>query len=286
MIIRKSIFKKFKWLKEKQLPFIISADYDGLICASFLSHYLNWELVGYYNMKNIWISNKGIKEKNSLIWVDLNIVPKAGKAIGGHINILDDEIPKGLESSCNPNLLKNISNQNFQEKYPLSTLSFLMWLFNTKVPSNKIAQFLILHSDATWLESYNWDKLFNNINSYNFEKEIDQIYYPMLIRIGAVSGLSKIVSSHLKITSREFQFNPDWDIDIILNLFNLFGKYLSWDPPQIPNISSKINGKKNEIDLKIVQKSGLKNFIKHNKVFSYAITSPKKFKYTDFDKIQ
>ena len=129
-------------------------------------------------------------------------------------------------------------------------------------------------------------KKVNSNNSYNFEKEIDQIYYPMLIRIGAVSGLSKIVSRHLKITSRELLFNPDWDIDIILNLFNLFGKYLSWDPPQLPNISSKINGKKNEIDLKIVQKAGLKKFIKHNKIFSYAITSPKKFKYTVFDKIQ
>ena len=35
------IFEKFSWLKEKNKYFVISADYDGLICASFLSHYLN-----------------------------------------------------------------------------------------------------------------------------------------------------------------------------------------------------------------------------------------------------
>ena len=52
------------------------------------------------------------------------------------------------------------------------------------------------------------------------------------------------------------------------------------------NVSQQIHDKKNEIDLKIVQKAGLKKFIKHNKIFSYAITSPKKFKYTVFDKIQ
>ena len=46
---RKNIFKKYEWLKEKKRPFIISSDFDGLICASFLSHYLNWELVGYYD---------------------------------------------------------------------------------------------------------------------------------------------------------------------------------------------------------------------------------------------
>ena len=58
---------------------IISADYDGLICASFLHHYLGWTLVGYYNMENIWISQKGLDNKKELIWVDLNILPKQGK---------------------------------------------------------------------------------------------------------------------------------------------------------------------------------------------------------------
>ena len=73
-INRKNIFKRYKWLKEKKLHFIISADYDGLICASFLNHYLNWKLVGYYNMEKIWISDEGIKNKKSLIWVDLDLM--------------------------------------------------------------------------------------------------------------------------------------------------------------------------------------------------------------------
>ena len=34
MIIRKNIFNNFKWLNEQHKYFIISADYDGLICAS------------------------------------------------------------------------------------------------------------------------------------------------------------------------------------------------------------------------------------------------------------
>ena len=50
---RPYIFKKYQWLKNKKNKFIISADFDGLICASFLHHYLNWELVGYYNMENM-----------------------------------------------------------------------------------------------------------------------------------------------------------------------------------------------------------------------------------------
>ena len=302
MLIRKNIFKNFKWLKNKEMSFIISADYDGLICAAFLSHYLGWKLVGYYNMQKIWISQEGLDQKKNLIWVDLNIVPKAGKAIGGHITILDNQMPQGLATSCNPNLLRKITNHNFKDKYPFSTLSFLMWLYNIEFPKNDIGKFLILHSDATWLkyqkykknvsnwldflEIFNWELLFKDVDSIAYEKKIDQSYYPLLMNANAISGFSKLTSKHLKIKSRESKFNPDWDLDIVLNLFELFGKYLSWDPPELPKIVSKINGEKNKISINDVKKIGLKSFIKKNKIFSYAITSPAIFKYTVFDKIK
>ena len=105
MLIRKNIFKKFDWLKNKERPFIISADYDGLISSVFLSHFLKWNLVGYYNMEKIWISKGGINNKNELIWVDLNILPIQGRAIGGHIVSIEEQTPRGFETSCNPNLL-------------------------------------------------------------------------------------------------------------------------------------------------------------------------------------
>ena len=127
MIIRKNIFNNFKWLKEKNKSFIISTNYDGLICAAFLSHHLNWNLVGYYNMEKIWISKEGLEQKNDLIWVDLNIVPTAGRALGGQIALLDNQCPKGLKTSCNPNIIRKLTNNNFHEKYPLSTLSFLIF---------------------------------------------------------------------------------------------------------------------------------------------------------------
>ena len=302
MLIRKNIFNNFKWLKEKDKSFIISADYDGLICASFLSHHLHWNLVGYYNMEKIWISADGLKQKNNLIWVDLDIVPKAGKTLGGHIVMLDHQIPKGFNTSCNPNILQKVSSDNFRNKYPLSTLNFLLWLFNVIVPSNNITKFLVLHSDATWLkyqkytknfstwlsllEHYNWGQLFNHIDSVEFEKKVDQEFYPLLIQIGAISGFSKLKSKHLNIKSREYQFNPDWDEDVILSLFDLYAQYLHWSPPLLPQIKRKIEGKKYSIPLNDVRKIGLSNFIKKNKVFSYTITSSKIIKYTVFDNIK
>ena len=87
-IKRKNIFKQYKWLKEKNKFFIISADYDGLICAAFLHHHLNWKLSGYYDYNSIWLSNDALKNKKDLIWVDLNILPSSGKSIGSQIVFL------------------------------------------------------------------------------------------------------------------------------------------------------------------------------------------------------
>ena len=75
---RKQIFKQFPWIKEKNKKFIISADYNGVICASFLSHILNWELVGYYDLESLWVSNNKIdliqaESINTLIKTENNI---------------------------------------------------------------------------------------------------------------------------------------------------------------------------------------------------------------------
>ena len=71
-------------------------------------------------------------------------------------------------------------------------------------------------------------------------------------------------------------------MDIIYNLFNLFGTSLNWTPPKLPNIKYRVDGVKNSIALKKVRAYGLNNFLKKNRVFSYTITSPQTLSYTSF----
>ena len=54
----------------------------------------------------------------------------------------------------------------------------------------------------------------------------------------------------------------------------------------LPQIVRKIKGKKYSISIEDVKGMGLNNFIKKNKVFSYAITSSKTIKYTIFETIK
>ena len=295
---RNEMFSQFPWLKEKNLPMIISADYDGLICASLLHHHLNWQLEGYYDLNTIWITEKGIQEKQNLIWVDLNILPKQGKAIGGHIVSISGDIPPGFQSSCNPNILAGITAGEFQRKFPFSTLIYLLWLHNIEIKNGLLARLLALHSDATWLKyqqypenskywekllpDYNWKGLFNGVNTKGFERRIDEDLYPLFQSMQAVSGKSKLRSKHLNICSKQFQFNPDWDEDVILTLINLFGDTLGWTPPQTPSTLKSINGNRKKVPLALIKEIGISQFLKDNRVFSYAIPSPRIFNFTSF----
>ena len=295
---RNKMFSQFPWLREKNLSMIISADYDGLICASLLHHHLNWQLEGYYDLNTIWITKKGIQEKQNLIWVDLNILPKQGKAIGGHIVSISGDIPPGFQSSCNPNILAEITAGEFQRKFPFSTLIYLLWLHNIEINNDLLARLLVLHSDATWLKyqqypenskywekllpDYNWKGLFNGVNTKRFERRIDEDLYPLFQSMQAVSGKSKLRSKHLNICSKQFQFNPDWDEDVILTLINLFGDTLGWTPPPIPSTLKSINGNRKKVPLALIKEIGISQFLKDNRVFSYAIPSPRIFNFTSF----
>lgn len=299
---RKDIIKQFPWLNEKNHKFIISADYNGLICASFLSHILNWKLIGYYDLESLWISKEKVENYNDIIWVDLNILPKIGRAVGGHIVSLPKQTPKGFQTSCNPNVLSNLTSADFQNKFPFSTLIFLLWLHNYQIKKTLFARLLVLHSDDTWLkcqeynenvnrwvnimQEFNWKWLLQKVDQSMFEERVDQILYPELNQIGAISAFGKLKSKKLNITSKQFQFNPDWDENIILNLFNLFGNEFGWTPPNLPEINKCIIGKRQKIDLAEIEQHGLSKFLFEKSVFSYAIPSPNIFNYTSFKQNQ
>ena len=295
---RNELYSRFPWLMEKNHSMIISADYDGLICAAFLHHHLNWQLDGYYDLNNIWISKKAMHLKKNLIWVDLNILPRQGKAIGGHIISLSGDVPEGFQSSCNPNILAGITAGEFKRKYPFSTLIYLLWLHNIEIKKTLLSRLLVLHSDAAWLkyqhypenckiwqkvmDDYNWKWLFQRVNTKIYEKRIDDQLYPLLHTMQAVSGTSKLRSNHLNIQSRQYQFNPDWDEDVVLKLLQLFGKTLGWTPPVIPKIVQSIEGIRHKVPLAFIKEKGLANFLKEKRVFSYAIPSPRIFNFTTF----
>ncbi len=295
---RENILNCYPWMKDEERQFIISSDYDGIICASLLNHYKKWKLVGYYDMESIWLSKEAKKNKNEIIWIDLNILPVQGRAVGGHIISIKDEKIEGFNTSCNPNIIAGLNSLDFDKKFPMSTILFLMWIYQIQIPKKIMSKMLIIHSDSAWLKyqhytknfswwsdalkDFPWKWYFNNVDSKMFETRISDVLYPQLNSIHAISGYSKLRSKHLNFRSRELKLNPDWDEDVIINLFNLFATHLNWTPPKLPSIYERVDGKKRKINIRDVKKVGLSTFLKNNKVFSYTITSPRTLSYTTF----
>ena len=163
------------------------------------------------------------------------------------------------------------------------------------------SKFAILNADDTWLKyqkynkncllwmntlkNYNWGNLFNQVNQKTFEKKVNQKYYPSFEKNNFFNQSGKIKSKYYNINSKQLIFNPDWDEDIILNLFNYFAQTLEWSPPKLPRIIKRIDGMKNKISLDEIEKIGINRFIKKNNVFSYAITSTKTLSYTTFNQM-
>ena len=94
----------------------------------FFSHFLDWEFVGYFNMDTMWLPEVGID--SDVIWVDFDIIPTLGRTLGGHIVKLGED----MAILVNPNILMDLSNNYFNQKYPLSTLKLLCVHIYCKVP--------------------------------------------------------------------------------------------------------------------------------------------------------
>mgnify|MGYP001205697514 CR=1 FL=1 len=297
---RKEILSLYPWLRDSDRKFVVSASYDGLICASFLTHHLHWSLEGYYDLSSIWLSENGLKNNKNLIWVDLNILPLKAKSVGGHIVSLDGKFPDGFKSSCNPNILAKLTAKDFKSKFPMSTILFLLWLHNIEIRSNDMAKLLVLNSDDTWLkfqnykenfekwitmlQDYRWSALFKGVATKNFEKKIDSLLYPDIHKSHISPKYGRLISKYEGIRSRQVLFNPDWDLDIVNTLLEQFSIYLGWTSPNIPSIARAFNGSSHKIKISDVKNQGIDTVIKKHKIFSYAFSSPKMFSYTTFNK--
>ncbi len=151
----KEIIEKYPWLIQKEQNCIISPDADGMLCGLFMSHFLNWKIVGYYdNGKNLILKNN-IKVKDC-IFLDTEIYRPNIKSIGHHISLLrqnNTEINLSNYSSClNPNNLRyRTFKENFSKKYPMGTIHLLISIIGSvkDIEFSDESFFVVLQADGT-----------------------------------------------------------------------------------------------------------------------------------------
>src|SRR3990167_1718712 len=80
----KPIIQKHPWIVAEDQLAVISPDSDGFLSALFMSHYLRWKVVGFYDNGKIFLVRKGVSAK-ACVFLDSEISRAGVRSIGQHM---------------------------------------------------------------------------------------------------------------------------------------------------------------------------------------------------------
>lgn len=174
------------WIVQKNQNCIISPDSDGLLCGLFMSNYLDWKVVGFYDGK-VLVVKKNIKPK-SCVYLDMEIFRKETKSVGHHMLLFNNKhLPENwveLKNCISANNLRSFDmKNNFPVKYPLGTIHFLLGIVGQTKKINLPIDSLcpLLYADGTFKNLFNYpDNCLDWLNflGANIEKtSLNDLFY-------------------------------------------------------------------------------------------------------------
>lgn len=148
------LLKKQEWLCQRNLPMVVSPDFDGLLCALLMSSQLGWRLMGFYDGKTLALSQPA-KHISEFVFLDMEIFRPTVRSIGNHMLQWSsrDSLPN-FQKAINPNLLRGTTFCEFKRKYPFGTSHFLLALLaniclNFQLPASRAVKAVLLYPDGT-----------------------------------------------------------------------------------------------------------------------------------------
>ena len=146
-----------KWYKnDSESDLVLSDDLDSLITVNVLQKVKkNWSVKYFYDFKGVYISPeiyfKEYKAQNR-IWCDVSVV-NGERCFDNHVNRLNsnDYINP---NAINPNLITNVTNRNYTDKYCGSSALLAWSIYNLPLPKSEEGKMLLLAIDSTFLGYY------------------------------------------------------------------------------------------------------------------------------------
>ena len=131
-----AIVSRFPWILEREQHCILSPDSDGLLCGLFMSHFLGWQIKGFYDGK-IMVLENGTSASNC-IFLDVEIFRNNIRSVGHHMVLYNkNAIPENwsnFDNCIQPNNLRNYDGyKDFRLKYPLATIHLLMGIIGSRI---------------------------------------------------------------------------------------------------------------------------------------------------------
>lgn len=145
------------WYKSNEkFDLVLSDDIDGLVSTSALKLAKNWNVEYFYDFSTLYASNDVyFKEKKSAtrVWADVSIIVQDAMTFDNHVNrmSLDDYTNP---NAINPNILSDITNKNYYDKY-LGSTALVVWdLYKIPLPETEEGKMLLLCIDTTFKGFY------------------------------------------------------------------------------------------------------------------------------------
>jgi hypothetical protein len=288
---------------------IIGDDLDSLLSATFLHHIFGWPIKGVYCQyaRLYFVENEAVfrskMEAGRYFAVDLDIYHPAVPSLGHHIiEISDQDDLPGHTHTLNANAIHGLSvNQNYTQKYPLSTIHFLLWLFEVQQLTTQ-ALALIWLSDSSYINAQryrpnveNWVR--KRVAHPDFLASLEHLQTPLFeayLRDNVLQSLgqnplarpskSAYRSVHLGLNGFQCQFsNPKQHSAALQDLLGRLQTITGWNAPVFPQqFAGFWTGVRRETTIASIVESGigLGEWLERESVFSYAITFKNAMNYT------
>jgi hypothetical protein len=157
------ILSRFPWLMKRGQKCILSPDSDGLLCGLFMSHYLDWDIVGYYDGKVLLLRDGLSTYDEDVVFLDIEVYRKHVKSVGHHMLLFNKRvIPNtwyNFDNCLQPNILRELDGKNyFRMKYPLATIHLLLSIIGTRIniPVNERTIAPLFFVDGTFNVLYSY----------------------------------------------------------------------------------------------------------------------------------
>ena len=151
-----------EWFEEQtELDLVLSNDIDSLVSCAVLKQIKGWNIRYFYDFENCYASKALKNGHNERCWVDTSVLNE--KTFDNHVCRMTwfDDYNK---ESINPNLIMNISGQNYQEKYAGSTALLIWSLYDLPLPETEEGKMLLLCIDSMFKGHYY--KCFEESNTF------------------------------------------------------------------------------------------------------------------------
>jgi len=311
-VSREQIFTNYNWLRKnsKFLNIIIGDDLDAALSSTLYLHlHPTSRIIGIYKKfteiyfsRNFFTTFQDLINSPDTIWLDLDIYSRNCKSLGHHVvRWSDKDILEGFNSSLNINELFRISVKHFNNKYPLGTIHFLLWLYDIQIPKQRYADKLIWLADSAFINAQryknnvkNWInnifpmdsiiKTFTKIDRLNFEQDMFR-FYNYMIQKHIHLGKSQVKSKNLNLPG--YQCNIKKVPEDLLTLTTFIADITGWSFKKkqihLRNLI-RVKGEKGNIKLcdLLSNYKKLENFLIKKNVFSYAIIRQNILSYTSF----